>query len=160
GIAAVGAVSAIVAAEVGKRDEDFARIRDDAWAELLFQCARDGEQFGEELVIAGQELNGDFRREWMAVEQMSSQICGRHLVCGPGPHCISSQHHNSLPCCHPERAVAALATASRRTPIAAGLRSVAAWRSNKLGFLAAIGVLRLLAALVARDDRLIIFTAN
>ena len=82
GIAAIGAVSAVVAAEVGERDENLARVGDDAGTELLFQRARSGEQFGQKVVIAGQQLDRNFGSERMAVAtivQVRDEIVARAL---------------------------------------------------------------------------------
>ncbi len=42
GIAAEGAVSAVIAAEIGEREKNFARVSDDAGFEALFGGARGG----------------------------------------------------------------------------------------------------------------------
>ena len=52
GIAAEGAVSAIVTAKIGQGQEDLARVSDHAGLEALFGCAGGGEEFGEVVVMA------------------------------------------------------------------------------------------------------------
>ena len=69
GIAAEDAVAAIVAAQVGQRDEDFARIGDDAGLEALLEFQGGGEESGEFVVRATQELAGALARERQPVAQ-------------------------------------------------------------------------------------------
>jgi hypothetical protein len=57
-IAAKDAISAIVAAEVGQRNEDFAGIGDDVRLETLFGIEGRGKQSPEIAVRATDELDG------------------------------------------------------------------------------------------------------
>ena len=64
GIAAEGAVSAIVAAEVGQRQENFARIGDDAGLEAFFGGAGGGEEFRKIVVGAANQTQSERRAKW------------------------------------------------------------------------------------------------
>ncbi len=75
GISAESAVSAIVAAEIGQRQEDFARVGDDAGLEAFFGRARGGEEFGKIVVGAADEVQGGLARDGDA---------GAHLGQGTG----------------------------------------------------------------------------
>ena len=75
GIAAVGAVSAIIAAEVGQRDKHFARVGDDAGTILLLEGARSRKQFRQKVVVAAQELAGDVGREWLPIAHLAQMGC-------------------------------------------------------------------------------------
>src|ERR1700722_616426 len=55
GIAAEGAVSAVIAAEIGQREEDLTRVSDDAGFEAFFGGASGGEKFGKLAVGAADE---------------------------------------------------------------------------------------------------------
>ena len=63
GIAAEGAVSAVVAAEIGQRQKDFARVGDDAGLEAFFGGAGGGEEFGKIVVGAADQAQRGFARD-------------------------------------------------------------------------------------------------
>jgi hypothetical protein len=56
GITAEGAVSAVVPAEIREREENLARVGDDAGLESFFGGAGGGQEFGQIGVGAGDEL--------------------------------------------------------------------------------------------------------
>ena len=84
GIAAVGAVSAIIAAEVGQRDKHLARVGDDAGTILLLEGARSRQQIRQKVVVAAQELAGNVGREWLPVAHLAEMVCSTAPNCGFG----------------------------------------------------------------------------
>ena len=62
GIAAEGAVSAIIAAQIGQRDKHLARVGDDAGTILFFERARSRKQFRQNFVVAAQAAGRRCRR--------------------------------------------------------------------------------------------------
>ena len=75
GIAAEGAVSAIVAAEVGQRKEYFARVSDDAGLEALLGGAGGGEKFGKIVVGAADQAQGGFPGDRYSGTQRGQCLC-------------------------------------------------------------------------------------
>ena len=88
GIAAEGAVSAVVAAEIGQRQEDLARVGDDAGPEALFGGVGGGEKFGKIVVGAANELQSSLARDGDAGAHLgeSSGAC-RALLGSGGRDC-------------------------------------------------------------------------
>ena len=79
-IASEGAVAAIIAAKIGQRKKDFARVSDDAGAVLFFQSPRRGQQLRKKFVIAAQELASHFRRQRLAIPHLA-QARGQRVGC-------------------------------------------------------------------------------
>ena len=78
GIAAEGAVSAVVAAEIGQRQKNFARIGDDAGLEALFGGAGGGEEFGKIVVGALNQVERGLARDRGAVDGIA--VSGSQLT--------------------------------------------------------------------------------
>ncbi len=82
GIAAVGTVAAIIAAQIRQRDENFSRIGNDAGTILLLQSASGGQQFGESFAFAAQQLHSNVAGQWLPFAhflQTFAQVLRRHI---------------------------------------------------------------------------------
>jgi hypothetical protein len=63
GIAAEGAVAAVVAAKIGQRQENLPRVGDDAGLEVFFGGASGPEQRGKIVVATADQAQGQFARD-------------------------------------------------------------------------------------------------
>jgi len=73
GVAAKGAISAIIAAQVGQRNENLARIGDDFGLEALFGGAGGGREFGQIVVGAADQLECSLAGDWFAGTQAAKR---------------------------------------------------------------------------------------
>ncbi len=71
GVAAEGAVTAVVAAKIGQRQKNLPRVGDDAGLEVFFCGAGGGEQRGEIVVIAANQVQGKVARDGRTGLQIS-----------------------------------------------------------------------------------------
>ena len=90
GIAAEGAVSAIVAAKVGERQKHLARICDNPGLEALLRGASGGEEFGKIFVGAANQLDGGFARDRFAGAGVGVGQCGGDVFSCDGRDCCES----------------------------------------------------------------------
>ncbi len=96
GIAAEGAVSAVVAAEIGQRQEDFSRVGDDAGLEALFGGAGGGEKFGKIVVGAANEVQGGLARDGDAGADLGERRGACRALLGGGGVIADRRHLNRM----------------------------------------------------------------
>ena len=95
GIAAEDAVAAIIAAQVGQRDEDLTRIGDDPGLEALLGCKRGGEEGGEFVVRAVKKLACPLAGNGQAVAQLVEK--SQRIVLQPDVVSLPSIQPTHLP---------------------------------------------------------------
>ena len=83
GIAAEGAVAAVIAAKIRQRQEDFSRIGDDAGLEVFFCGAGRGEQRGKIVVTAADQPAGPGRGDGRS-RAVVRLVLLRTMRCAPG----------------------------------------------------------------------------
>jgi hypothetical protein len=80
GIAAEDAVAAIIAAEVGQGDKDFARISDNAWLEALLGRQSGGEESGKFVVWGMNKPAGALAGKWQPMAQFVEKSRRRSVL--------------------------------------------------------------------------------
>ena len=77
GIAAEGAVAAVVTAEIGQRQKNLSRIGDDAGSEVFFRGACRREQSWEVVVAAVDQAQGQVARDGRTRPEIGEFCCAR-----------------------------------------------------------------------------------
>jgi len=82
GIAPEGAIAAVVATEIGKGKENFARVGNDARLEALFGDAGGSKKFGEIVVVAADQAQRGIARNRKSGAKLCEQGSAALSRCG------------------------------------------------------------------------------